>query len=64
MKSKYVKTINGVECYEPVPENEVEARQIETNATICVNFIADMILKYYSVIKEKEQKSIFDNSES
>ena len=53
MKSKYAGTINGIECYEPVPENEIEERQIAINADIFYSFMADIILKHMSAVEDK-----------
>jgi len=53
MKSKYAGTINGIECYEPEPENEIEERQIKINTDIFYSFMADIILKHISAVEDK-----------
>ena len=53
MKSELVCIKNGVELYNPVPENEEERRELELREKRFANFLADIILKYYSSIKDE-----------
>lgn len=46
MKYELAGNSDGVELYNPVAENELEARQLEINKDIFMNTLADLIIKY------------------
>ena len=46
MKYEQAGNSDGVELYNPVAENELEARQLEINKDIFMNTLADLIIKY------------------
>lgn len=46
MKYELAGISDGVELYNPVAENELEARQLEINKDIFMNTLADLIIKY------------------
>lgn len=52
MKTQLAGVRNGVELYIPVPENDIEKRELELREQRCANFLAEMILKYYDKIAD------------
>lgn len=53
MKTRLAGIRNGIELYVPVPENESEKRELELREKRFANFLADIILKYYSKIADE-----------
>lgn len=51
MKYELAGVKNGVELYNPVPENRSEEIELEARMTRCANFLYEMILKYYEEIE-------------
>ena len=44
---------NGVELYVPVPENDVEKRELELREKRFTIFLAEIILKYYDRVADE-----------
>lgn len=53
MKTRLAGIRNGIELYVPVPGNESEKRELELREKRFANFLADIILKYYSKIADE-----------
>jgi len=47
---------NGIKLYNPVPENEVEKRQLKINEEIFYDTLAKIILKYGPKVLEEIEK--------
>ena len=43
---------NGVELYNPVPEKDLEKRELELREERFADLLADLILKHYHEIKD------------
>lgn len=56
MKSELIGIRNGVELYAPVAENEMEERELKAREERFYNFMADLILKYWSKVKPEIDK--------
>lgn len=51
--------INGIECYNPVPESEVEERTLKYNEEIFASLMADILMKYASRVDiDKDDTSV------
>lgn len=53
MEYKLVGIHNGIELFNPAPEDEYEGHQIKVNEDYACNLLADLIVKYEDVIQEQ-----------
>ena len=53
MQIKLAGVKNGVELYVPVPENDVEKRELELREKRFTIFLAEIILKYYDRVADE-----------
>ena len=56
MKYELAGIKNGVELYNPVPENRNEEIDLDARKTRFANFLCEMILKYYDKIEPEISK--------